>query len=116
MEILPRTLGTGPRLAGEVRAPRVVAARAEDGSAVLEAVSRVALADGVMVPHLRTGEAGVTVASPAGNSAAEGIVGAVGGGAAGRSKIVEAVRSALEAVCLKTREVTLVVPDSAVRV
>ena len=116
MEILPRTLGTRPRLACEVRAEGVVAARAEDASAVLEAVSRVALADGVMVPHLRTGEAGVTVASPVGNSAAEGVIGGVGGGAAGRSKIVEAVRSALEAVCLKTRDVTLIVPDAAVRV
>jgi len=115
MEILPRTLGTRPRLACEVRAEGVVAARAADASAVLEAVSRVAL-DGVAVPHLRTGEAGVTVASPVGNSAAEGVVGGVGGGAAGRLKIVEAVRSVLEAVCLKTREVTLVVPDSAVRV
>jgi type IV pilus assembly protein PilM len=116
MEILPRTLGTRPRLACEVRAEGVVAARAEDASAVLSAVSRVLLADGVVVPHLRTGEAGVTVASLAGNSAADGVIGGVGGGAAGRAKILEAVRSALEAVCLKTREVTLVVPDAAVRV
>src|ERR1700723_894384 len=116
MEILPRTLGTRPRLACEVRAEGVVAARAEDASGVLSAVSRVLLEDEVVVPHLRTGEAGVTVASVAGNSAAEGVIGGVGGGAAGRAKIVEAVRSALEAVCLKTREVTLVVPDSAVRV
>jgi type IV pilus assembly protein PilM len=82
----------------------------------LSAVSRVPLADGVVVPHLRTGEAGVTVASPIGNSAAEGFVGSAAAGAAGRATLVAAVRSALEAVSLKTRDVTLVVPDSAVRV
>ena len=116
MEILPRTIGTRPRLACEVRAEGVVAARAEDASAVLSAVSRVTLEDGVALPHLRTGQAGVTVASEAGHSAANGIIGGVGAGAAGRMKLVAAVRSVLEAVVLKTREVTLVVPDSAVRV
>ena len=116
MEILPRTIGTRPRLACEVRAEGVVAARAEDASAVLSAVSRVTLEDGIAVPHLRIGEAGVTVASEVGNSATNGIIGGIGAGAAGRAKLVAAVRSALEAVVLKTREVTLVVPDSAVRV
>jgi type IV pilus assembly protein PilM len=116
MEILPRTMGTRPRLACEVRAEGVVAARAEDASAVLEAVARVALADGIVVPHLAAGEAGVTVASAAGNSAASGIVAEIGGGPAGRKALVDAVRSALEAVALKTRDVTLVVPDAAVRV
>ena len=109
-------MGTRPRLACEVRAEGVVAARAEDASAVLSAVARVPLAEGVVVPHLRTGEAGVTVASPAGNSAADGFVATVAAGAAGRATLVAAVRSALEAVSLKTRDVTLVVPDSAVRV
>jgi type IV pilus assembly protein PilM len=116
MEILPRTLGTRPRLACEVRAEGVVAARAEDASAVLSAVSRVPLADVIVAPRLSAVDAGVTVASPDGNSAASGIVGGVGGGAAGRVAMVAAVRSALESVGLKTREVTLVVPDSAVRV
>jgi type IV pilus assembly protein PilM len=116
MEILPRTMGTRPRLACEVRAEGVVAARAEDASAVLAAVARVALADGIVVPHLHTGEAGVTVASGVGNSAAGGIVAEIGGGPAGRRELVDAVRKALEAVCEKTREVTLVVPDAAVRV
>jgi type IV pilus assembly protein PilM len=82
----------------------------------LSAVARVPLADGVVVPHLRTGEAGVMVASPIGNSAADGFVGSVAGGAAGRATLVAAVRNALDAVSLKTRDVTLVVPDSAVRV
>ena len=40
----------------------------------------------------------------------------VGGDAAGRAAVVAAVRKALEAVCLRSREVTLIVPDAAVRV
>jgi type IV pilus assembly protein PilM len=109
-------MGTRPRLACEVRAEGVVAARADDASAVLAAVVRVALADGIVAPHVHAGEAGVTVASAAGNSAADGIVAEIGGGPAGRRQLVDAVRSALEAVSGKTREVTLVVPDAAVRV
>ncbi len=35
MEFLPKTLGTRPRLAVEVRAEGVVAARAEDAAALL---------------------------------------------------------------------------------
>jgi type IV pilus assembly protein PilM len=58
----------------------------------------------------------VTVASEIGNSAANGIVGGIAGGAAARAKLVAAVKSALESVSLKAREVTLVVPDAAVRV
>jgi type IV pilus assembly protein PilM len=116
MEILPRTMGTRPRLACEIRAEGVVAARADDASAVLMAVARVALADGIVAPHMHVGEAGVTVASGVGNSAADGIVAEIGGGPAGRRHLVDAVRSALDAVCQKTREVTLVVPDAAVRV
>lgn len=102
MGILPRTMGTRPRLACEVRAEGVVAARAEDASAVLEVVSRAPLAEGVVVPHLQ-------------GSDATGAVGN-GRGAAGRTELVGAIRSTLEAVSQKTRDVTLVVPDSAVRV
>ncbi len=79
-------MGTRPRLACEVRAEGVVAARAEDGSAVLSAVSRVVLA-----------ERGA-------------------GALAERVALVAAVRKALEAVSGRGREVTLVVPDPAVRV
>jgi type IV pilus assembly protein PilM len=103
-------------LACEVRAEGVVAARAEDASAVLSAVARVPLAEGIVVPRLSQSDAGVTVASPEGNSAATGIVAGVGGGVAGRAAMVNAVRSALDAVVLRTRDVTLVVPDAAVRV
>ena len=116
MEFLPRTLGTRPRLACEVRAEGVVAARAEDALAVLEAVARVPLAEGAGIAHIRGFDAGVTVASPDGNSAASGVVGGVGGGAAGRKALVAAVRTALEQVSQRGREVTLVVPDAAARV
>jgi type IV pilus assembly protein PilM len=101
MEFLPKTLGTRPRLACEVRAEGVVAARAEDASGLLSAVSRVGLPDGLVVAHLRLG-----------NAATSGLIEA----AANRAEVVAAVRKALEAVALKTREVTLVVPDAAVRV
>jgi type IV pilus assembly protein PilM len=78
-----------------------VAARAEDASAVLEAVARVALADSVAIPHTHVGDAD-------GNGAA--------GALAGRPALVSAVRTALEQVSQRGREVTLVVPDAAVRV
>jgi type IV pilus assembly protein PilM len=108
MEFLPKSMGTRPRLACEVRAEGVVAARAEDSLAVLSAVSRVPLEGGAMVPHLRVSDTGVAAASVA--------VAANGFGEAGRAVLVAAVRKALEAVCLRSREVTLVVPDAAVRV
>jgi type IV pilus assembly protein PilM len=103
MEFLPRTLGTRPRLACEVRAEGVVAARAEDASGLLSAVSRVGLADGTVVPELRLGNA-------------EGTLPGAASVAADRAAVVAAVRKALEAVALRGREVTLVVPDAAVRV
>ncbi len=83
-------MGTRPRLACEVRAEGVVAARAEGASGLLASVSRAGLVDG------------------------EGT--GLAGGVAGRGAVVAAMRKALEAVSLRTREVTLVVPDAAVRV
>jgi type IV pilus assembly protein PilM len=112
MEFIPRTLGTRPRLACEVRAEGVVAARAEDAFAVLSAVARVPLADEIVVPRLTAIEADGTVDS----SAAPAVSSGVGGDAKGRAIVVAAVRKALEAVCLRSREVTLVVPDASVRV
>jgi len=122
MEFIPRTLGTRPRLACEVRAEGVVAARAEDASGQLSAVSRVALADGIAVPQLRVGNAVGAVSGPAAvnpsvNGAGPSSAGAsAASSAADRAAVVDAVRKALEAVALRTREVTLVVPDAAVRV
>ncbi len=105
MEFLPRTLGTRPRLACEVRAEGVVAARSEDASGVLSAVSRVGLAEGLVVPQLRLG-----------NDTGVSLPVAVAGAAANRAAVVAAVRKTLEAVAPRGREVTLVVPDAAVRV
>ncbi len=106
MEFLPRTLGTRPRLACEVRAEGVVAARAEDASAVLSAVARVLLADGAAMPQMRAGDAVGAVANVNGSAS----------GKAARAELVAAVRQALDAVSLRARDVTLVVPDAAVRV
>lgn len=98
MEFLPRTSGARPRLACELRAEGVVAARAEDASDLLASVSRVPLSN-VTLPLVRVGEA----ASNAGFGSA-------------RAGIVAGVRKALDGVAQRGREVTLVVPDGAVRV
>jgi type IV pilus assembly protein PilM len=96
MEILPKTLGTRPRLAVEVRAEGVVAARAEDAVALLTSVARGDVPQGAIVPGLKAGN----------------IV--------DKTAVVAAVRRALDAVAgtgrERSRDVTIVVPDSAVRV
>jgi len=96
MEILPTSLGTRPRLAVEIRAEGVVAARAEDAAALLAAVARGDLAEGVVTPGLKAGN----------------IV--------DRAAVVAAVRKALDGVVgrgtERGRDVTVVVPDAAVRV
>lgn len=96
MEFLPKALGTRPRLAVEVRAEGVVAARAEDAAAVLTAVSRCDLAEGTVMPGLKPGNV------------------------ADRAGVAAAIRSALEGVSGRgldrSRDVAVVVPDAAVRV
>ncbi|MDQ2833378.1 MAG: hypothetical protein M3Y50_06440 [Acidobacteriota bacterium] len=99
MEILPKSLGTRPRLAIEIRAEGVVAARADDRTALLTSVARVDLAEGVVVPGLRAGN--VVEKAP----------------------VVAAVREVLDAIAGRggerggrLRDVTVVVPDSAARV
>src|SRR3979411_434859 len=96
MEILPKTLGTRPRLAVEVRAEGVVAARAEDAAALLTAVARADLAEGALAPGLKAGNV------------------------VDRAGVAAAVRKALDGVVgrggERSRDVTLVVPDAAVRV
>jgi type IV pilus assembly protein PilM len=92
MALLPTTLGTRPRLAVEIRPEGVVAARSEDAQAIVSAVAFGVLAEGVIAPSLKVGNVGnVPVA-------------------------VAAVKKALDAVALKERQTTLVVPDAAVRV
>jgi type IV pilus assembly protein PilM len=96
MDFLPKGLGTRPRLAVEVRTEGVVAARAEDATGVLVAVSRANLPASAVMPGLKAGN----------------IV--------DRSAVTAAVRSALDSVAgrgsERTRDVTLVLPDEAVRV
>ena len=96
MEILPKTLGTRPRLAVEVRAEGVVAARAEDATAVLTAVTRANLAEGAVAPGLKVGN----------------IV--------NRTAVTAALRKVLDGVAgsgrERVRDVTVIVPDAAVRV
>jgi type IV pilus assembly protein PilM len=96
MEFLPTTLGTRPRLAVEVRAEGVVAARAEDAAAALTAAAKANLVEGSLAPGLKVGNV------------------------VDKTAVVAAVRKALDGVAgtgrERSRDVTLVVPDSAVRV
>lgn len=92
MALLPTTLGTRPRLAVEIRPEGIVAARAEDAQAIVSAVAYGMLAEGVIAPQLKAGNV------------------------VDRATALAAVRKALEAVALKERETTLVVPDASVRV
>jgi len=97
MGLIPTTLGTRPRLAVEIRPEGVVAARAEDAQAIVSAVAQAAAPGGAAAPVL-TGD-GVSAAA-----------------LAGRRETIAAVKKALEAVALKERQTTLVLPDAAVRV
>jgi len=96
MEIFPKTLGTRPRLAVEVRAEGIVAARAEDSAGLLLAIAHRTLSDGAVFAGLRPGNI------------------------ADRLQVVTAVREALDAIAVRggdrSRYVTVVVPDVAVRV
>ncbi len=92
MEFLPKTLGTRPRLALEIRPEGVVAARAEDAQALVSAVSFGVFEEGTLTPGLKAGNV------------------------AERRVVVAAVKKALEAVALRERAVTVVMPDAAVRV
>ena len=94
MDFLPKTLGTRPRLAIEVRAEGVVAARSEDAASPLVAISRTKLPEGAIVPGLRPGNI------------------------PDRTAVVAAIRKVLEAVADKSKggQATLIVPDAAVRV
>jgi type IV pilus assembly protein PilM len=96
MEIIPKTLGTRPRLAVEIRAEGVVAARAEDASAKLSGVSQSTLPEGAVLGGLKAGNL------------------------VDRSRVVAAIREALDSVAVRggdrSRYLTIVVPDSAARV
>ena len=84
--------GLRPRLACEVRPEGVVAARADDAAGVLAAVAQAPLPVGAVVPGLKPGNL------------------------VQRAAVVSALREALDALALRTRDITLVVPDAAARV
>ncbi|MDE3105758.1 MAG: hypothetical protein KGK08_11325 [Acidobacteriota bacterium] len=94
MEFLPKALGTRPRLACEIRSEGAVAAVAEDAHGVLAALGHVALPAGCIVASLRPGNV------------------------ADADHLADALRRTLEplAAGARTRDLTLVVPDAAVRV
>ncbi len=96
MEILPKNLGTRPRLAVEIKSEGVIAARAEDATALIEAVAERSLPEGALVAGLKAGNI------------------------ADRARVIAAVRETLDAVSgrgeKRTRYVTLVVPDASARV
>ena len=81
-----------PRVACEVSAERVVAARAAEGALSLEAVSAQGLSSGTVTPGLQ--HANVT----------------------GREALVSALHDALAAVTGRSRDITLVIPDASTRI
>ncbi len=96
MNFLPKASGTRPRVACEIMPQGVVAARSADAAAPLAAVARVTLAMGAVAPGLKPGNVVDRVA------------------------VVEAMRGALEKIGERANardgNLTLVIPDSAVRV
>ncbi|WP_263378734.1 type IV pilus biogenesis protein PilM [Granulicella paludicola] len=96
MNLLPTASGNRPRVACEITPQGVVAARSADASSPLAAVARVDLAEGAVVPSLRPGNVVDRVA------------------------VAAAVRRALESIDAKPNsrnaDITLVIPDPAVRV
>jgi type IV pilus assembly protein PilM len=96
MNFLPKASGTRPRVACEIQPQGVVAARSLDAASAVAAVAKVTLADGAIAPGLKPGNIVDRVA------------------------VAAAVRRALEEIGEKPNSrdanVTVVVPDSAVRV
>jgi type IV pilus assembly protein PilM len=81
-----------PRVACEVTAERVVAARAGQGAQSLEAVSAQSLAPGSLAPGLQQSNV------------------------AAREVLVAALREALAPVAGRSRDITLVIPDASTRI
>lgn len=96
MNLLPKASGIRPRVACEIMPQGVVAARSADGDSALSAVARVQLGEGAVAPSLRPGNVVDRVA------------------------VTAAIRTALEQIgeraTARDANLTLVIPDSAVRV
>ena len=96
MNLLPQASGIRPRVACEIMPQGVVAARSVDAASALSAVARVPLAEGAVAPSLKPGNVVDRVA------------------------VTAAIRGALEQIGERANgrdaNLTLVIPDSAVRV
>ncbi|HSU19130.1 MAG TPA: hypothetical protein VLI45_05235 [Acidobacteriaceae bacterium] len=96
MNLLPKASGSRPRIACEISPDGVVAARATQPGASLEAVARAALAEGAVMPSLRPG------------NLVDGVA------------VVAALRRVMDSIGLRANsraaDVTLIIPDGAVRV
>jgi type IV pilus assembly protein PilM len=97
MQILPssiRFIGAGlrPRLACEVRPQSIVAARADNDAGLIAQAASAPLPAGAFVPSLRSGN----------------IV--------DRAAFIAALQNALDPLAGRSRDITLIVPDTAVRV
>src|ERR1700678_91824 len=96
MNLLPKASGIRPRVACEIMPQGVVAAGSADAASPLSAVARVALAEGAVAPSLKPGNVVDRVA------------------------VTAAIRGALEQIGeranVRDANLTLVIPDSAVRV
>src|SRR5487761_2304911 len=96
MNLLPQASGTRPRVACEIMPQGVVAARSAAAGAPLSAVARVSLAEGAVTPSLKAGNIVDRVA------------------------VTAAIRGAMEEIGerrnVRDGNLTLVIPDSAVRV
>ncbi|HEY5382628.1 MAG TPA: hypothetical protein VIJ65_10250 [Acidobacteriaceae bacterium] len=96
MNLLPKDPGNRPRLACEISPEAVVAARSADAVTPVEQAARVALAEGAVVPGLKPGNL------------------------VDRLAVIASIRRALESIGANPNsrgaDVTLVVPDGAMRV
>ena len=96
MNLLPKASGIRPRVACEIMPQGVVVARSSDAATPLAAVAKVSLAEGAVAPSLKPGNVVDRVA------------------------VTAAIRTALEQIGERANardaNLTLVIPDSAVRV
>ncbi|AEU35016.1 type IV pilus biogenesis protein PilM [Granulicella mallensis] len=96
MNLFPKASGARPRVACEIAAQGVVAARSVEAISPLAAVARVELAAGAVTPSLKPGNI------------------------ADRVAVVEAIRRTLESIGERAHSrdgnITVVIPDAAVRV
>jgi type IV pilus assembly protein PilM len=96
MNLLPKVIGSRPRLACEIAAEGVTAARALTAEGPVDSVARVPLAPGAIMPGLKPGNL------------------------ADRVAVIAAIRRALESIDVRPNsrgaDLTIIIPDAAVRV